>query len=252
MEVIGIIPARYASKRFAGKALVDVMGKPMIVRVYEQATQALDQVWVATDDKRIAQVLQTHGIDYVMTDPDLSSGTARCAQAMQKLQSTADYVLNIQGDEPFLAPQQIEDLLKVIQNTATKHPIEIATLVKRIEDVRWLDNVHVVKVVLNAYQEALYFSRSVIPHPRLMPLDQALKQWTYYKHVGVYLYSNTVLQALVDLPPTALEKIEALEQLRWLAHGYRIQTVETQWQSFNIDTPEDLKHAIQQQAAKEQ
>ncbi len=254
MKVVGIIPARYASSRFPGKALADIGGKPMVVRVYEQAVQALAHVWVATDDERIVAVLEEAGIPYVRTETGLENGTVRCAQAIERLGLDVEYVLNIQGDEPFIAPDQLRELLRAIDKPTSKATsktnasgigeIDIVTLIKRIEDTYWLTSPNAVKVVIDRHQRALYFSRSVIPHPRLMSLEEAMTAHTYYKHIGLYLYRYAVLKALVKLPPAPLEDMEKLEQLRWLAHGYTIHVEQTQWQPVSIDTPEDLRKAI--------
>ena len=247
-KVIGIIPSRYLSKRFEGKPLADVMGKPMIVRVYAQASLAkhLDSVVVATDDKRIEAVLKAHDIPYVMTSPQAENGTARCAEAYAKLgRQEDDFVLNIQGDEPFLAPEQIDDLLSEVRSASQTQDIGIATLAKQIEEVAWLENENVVKVVMNHHREAMYFSRAKVPHARLLSPQAALKRFSYYKHIGLYLYHINILKQLVLLPPTFLEEVEALEQLRWMSHGYKIRVALTNHQSINIDTPEDLQRAIE-------
>lgn len=231
-NTIGIIPARYASTRFPGKPLVLVNGKPMIQRVYEQATQAtmLSEVIVATDDDRIADCVNKFGGKVVMTSPEHQSGTDRCAEVVAKLENPAEVVINIQGDEPYIQPQQIDDLAKCFENPQT----QIATLVKKLEDEEEIQKPNVVKVTRDINGFALYFSRSVIPYPR----NQAN---VYFKHIGIYAYRLGVLMQISTLPPSSLELAEGLEQLRWLENGYRINTVVTEVESMAVDTPEDLE-----------
>lgn len=248
MNFIGIIPARYASSRFPGKPLALIGGKPMIQRVYEQAKKALDEVVVATDDERIFDCVTAFGGQVVMTSPNHPCGTNRCWEAYEKVRArdfSQDVVINIQGDEPFIQPEQIE-LLK------SCFPTDIATLVKPFstaDGLEALKNPNSPKVV-TANGRALYFSRSIVPYLRGIQeadwLAEAERRGTpFYKHIGMYAYRADVLQKLVQLPLSPLEKAESLEQLRWLEAGYEIRVAETQTQTIGIDTPEDLIAAEQ-------
>lgn len=238
MNIIGIIPTRYASTRFPAKALIDINGKTMIQRVVEQASQAtaLSRVVVATDHETIAEHVRSFGGEVVMTSTHHQSGTDRCFEGWQLLGGQSNYVINIQGDEPFILPQQIDLLASVLDGS-----VQLATLVKRIEDPLTLHNPNSPKVVLNARQEALYFSRQAIPFLRGEPMETWLLQHTFYKHIGIYAYRADVLEQITQLPPSSLEKAEALEQLRWLENGYSIRCVVTELDSHGIDTPEDLE-----------
>lgn len=238
MIILGIIPARYASTRFPAKALADINGKSMIQRVVEQARQAvsLSRVVVATDDERIQAHVAGFGGEVVMTSVHHQSGTDRCQEAVRQLGVSADYVVNIQGDEPFIQPRQIDLLTSVLDGI-----IELATLVKVISDPQTLFDPNSPKVVLSSTGEALYFSRHPIPYRRGKPTDAWLDAHTYYKHIGLYAYRTDVLARIMQLPPSSLEQAESLEQLRWLENGYRIQTVITDLDSHGIDTPEDLE-----------
>lgn len=248
MNILGIIPARYASTRFPAKPLVDINGKSMIRRVVEQARQAaaLTRVVVATDDARIYDHVQKFGGEVVMTGTHHQSGTDRCQEVVEQLGGRYPYVVNIQGDEPFIQPRQI-DLLASVLDGAT----ELATLVKAITDPAVLLNPNSPKVVVSqtngVLREALYFSRQPIPYQRSQPaVGQAwLQQHTYWKHIGLYAYRTDILARITQLPPSLLETAEALEQLRWLENGYRIRVVETDLESYGIDTPEDLQKVIQ-------
>jgi len=246
LTILGIIPARYASTRFPAKALADIGGKSMIQRVVEQARRAtsLSRVVVATDDTRIFDHVKDFGGEVVMTSVHHQSGTDRCQEVVQYLAQSAgyvtDYVVNIQGDEPFIQPEQI-DLLTSVLDGAT----ELATLVKVIDDQDTLLNPNSPKVVLNTRQEALYFSRHPIPYQRgrepetwLQPTDGTTP--IYYKHIGLYAYRTDILGQITQLVPSVLELAESLEQLRWLENGYRIKTVVTTIDSHGIDTPDDL------------
>ncbi len=251
MKFIGIIPARYASTRFPGKPLADMLGKPMIQRVYEQVKKSLDTVYVATDDQRIYDVVLAFGGKVVMTDPNHQSGTDRCYEAYSKIQheehSTKNevetVVINIQGDEPFIKDEQIE-ALKACFADANTH---IATLVKAFseaEGIAALMNPNSPKVVLNKNSEALLFSRSIIPYKRGVDCADWLKQDIYYKHIGLYAYKASVLKEITSLAPSTLEMIESLEQLRWLENGFRIKVGITTQETIGIDTPEDMGKAI--------
>ena len=241
MIILGIIPARYASIRFPAKALADIGGKTMIQRVAEQARQArsLDRVVVATDDARIYDHVAGSGGEVVMTGTHHQSGTDRCQEVVEQLGYAADYVVNIQGDEPFIQPRQIDLLATVLDGTA-----ELATLVRRIDDEATLLNPNAPKVVLQQPDgrppEALYFSRHPIPYQRGRPVGEWLRHHTYWKHIGLYAYRTDILARITRLPPSSLERAESLEQLRWLEAGYRIRTVETDLDSHGIDTPDDL------------
>jgi len=239
MKIIGIIPARFASTRFPGKPLVDISGKSMIQRVYEQSKKAksLNDVIVATDDSRIEQHIKSFGGNVIMTSEHHQSGTDRCFEAIQKYDSTADIVINIQGDEPFIRPEQI-DLVASCFNSAN---VEIATLVKKISTNEELYNPNTPKVVLNRNKEAIYFSRQTIPFIRGENEMEWLNNHTFYKHIGIYAYRTGILGKLTTLKQSSLELAEALEQLRWVENGYKIKVEITDFESIAIDVPEDLK-----------
>jgi 3-deoxy-manno-octulosonate cytidylyltransferase (CMP-KDO synthetase) len=239
MNVLGIIPARYASTRLEGKPLVDLSGKTMIQRVYEKAAKALDRVIVATDDIRIEKVVKDFGGNVVMTSPDHTTGTNRCLEAFQKYTENSDaffnVILNIQGDEPLLDPEQIRSLV----NCFTSADVQMATLV--IPTTKKEDLNTGVFVVFDKNYDAMYFSRSIIPYQR----DTAKANWsddhTFYKHVGMYGFRPKALETFANLKETALEKSEKLEQLRWLEEGNKIKIAITKHQSVPIDTAQDLE-----------
>ena len=243
MRFIGIIPSRYASTRFPGKPLADLGGKPMIQRVYEQVVKTVDSVYIATDNTRIEAAVKNFGGNVVMTSDRHRSGTDRCYEAFCKIGAGNDVIINIQGDEPFIQPEQIELLKSCFQEADT----QIATLVKPFEKdsdfEKTLFNPNSPKVVLNNRSEAMYFSRSVIPHIRGAEYTEWLENHTFYKHIGLYAYRAEVLQAITALPQTPLEKAESLEQLRWLENGYKIKVAITNIETIGIDTPEDLENA---------
>lgn len=241
MKVIGIIPARYASTRFPGKALIQIAGKSMIQRVYEQALQSklLQEVIVATDDERIFQQVQQFGGQVQMTSTHHQSGTDRCAEIAAR--SDADIVINIQGDEPFIHPQQIDLVIRPFFKN--KH-IAITTLAKKIEESTDLFNPNVVKVVFNSKQKAMYFSRSSIPFVRGVQEENWLSKGDFYKHIGLYGFQRTALLEMAKLPKSRLENLESLEQLRWLEADYAIFVQLTDLETVGIDTPEDLKKVI--------
>lgn len=243
MRIIGIIPARYASTRFPGKPLVDILGKSMIRRVYEQASAcaSISDVWVATDDERIADHVHSFGGNCVITLPSHDSGTSRCHEALGKIDASAEAVINIQGDEPFIAPEQIEQLANLI----SKEQVEIATLVKRIEDPALLLDPNKVKVVMDAQMRALYFSRSPIPFMRDGKINEWIEKHDYYKHLGLYAYRSETLRELVHLEEGVLEHTERLEQLRWLERGKSIHCGITKFESPAVDTPDDLARIIE-------
>lgn len=239
--ILGIIPARYASTRFPGKPLADIGGKSMIQRVYEQVKKSklIAEVIVATDNQQIMDHVTQFGGRVRMTKESHASGTDRCYEALTLQKAQFDYVINIQGDEPFIQPEQI-DLLAGLLDGKT----EIATLVKKIEDSEQLFNPNVVKAVVASNGETLYFSRSTVPHIRNTPEKDWLNKHTFYKHIGMYAYRTDVLKKLTALPVSPLEKAESLEQLRWLENGFRIKVAETKTETIGIDTPEDLNRAV--------
>ncbi|MBX2947314.1 MAG: 3-deoxy-manno-octulosonate cytidylyltransferase [Cyclobacteriaceae bacterium] len=239
--ILGIIPARYASTRFPAKALADVGGKSMIQRVYEQAKKAksLTTVVIATDHNLIYDHVKTFGGDVCMTRESHVSGTDRCFEALTLQKKPFDYVINIQGDEPFIQPEQIDLLASLLDGNT-----EIATLKKKISDSEQITNPNTVKVVCSVANHALYFSRSPIPHIRNIEHGQWLSAHTFYKHIGMYAYRTDVLEKLTNLPPSALEKAESLEQLRWLENGFNIKVAETLQETIGIDTPDDLRKAL--------
>jgi 3-deoxy-manno-octulosonate cytidylyltransferase (CMP-KDO synthetase) len=234
--ILGIIPARYASTRFPGKPLVSIDGKPMIQRVYEQALKSdLDAVVVATDDVRIADAVRSFGGNVVMTSENHPSGTDRCAEALTIFEGDWKAVVNIQGDEPYIQPSQINAIASLLKNGAP-----IATLVKKIDSIDELTNINSPKVVLSNTGNALYFSRQPIPFQKGVDISDWLNHGTYYKHIGIYGYQSAVLPQLTQLKQGILEMAESLEQLRWLENGYGIMTAETTENTVAIDTPEDL------------
>ncbi len=241
MRILGVIPARYASTRFPAKPLVDIAGKSMIQRVYEQVKKAsgISAVVVATDNTIIFDHVKNFGGDVCMTKESHVSGTDRCFEALSIQKDIYDYVINIQGDEPFIQPSQIELLASRLDGKT-----EIATLIKAIDNATQLFNPNLVKVVISKLNEALYFSRATIPHLRNIPEAEWLTKHTFYKHIGMYAYRADILQQLTILPVSSLEKAESLEQLRWLENGFKIMVAETTEETVGIDTPEDLKHAL--------
>jgi len=241
MKFIGIIPARYASTRFPGKPLAKIGGVAMIERVYRQAGKALDEVAVATDDERIFKVVEAFGGKAIMTSPTHRSGTDRCHEAYIKSGSDADVVINIQGDEPFIDPSQIETLKSCFDDEST----QIATLIRRFDPERGAVpcDPNTPKVVIDNDGYALYFSRSVIPFVRDKEQSEWYRLGTYYTHVGVYAFRVGVLAEVVKLRRSLLEIAESLEQLRWLQNGYKIKTALTECATIGIDTPADLEAA---------
>ncbi|NEM98390.1 3-deoxy-manno-octulosonate cytidylyltransferase [Pontibacter burrus] len=241
MDVLGIIPARYASTRFPGKPLTDINGKTMIRRVYEQASAAgLAEVIVATDDERILSHVLDFGGKAVMTGEHHQSGTDRCFEAYKLNNKPYEYIINIQGDEPFIKPEQIDLVASCFKRPNT----QLATLVKKITTEEELFNVNAPKVVLSTSGDALYFSRQPIPYCRNVPQDIWHKQHAYYKHIGIYGYRADILEQITQLPPSALELAESLEQLRWLENGFKITTALTEFETIGIDSPEDLQRVM--------
>jgi len=242
MKIIGIIPARYGSTRFPGKPLADIKGKPMIQCVYEQAKKCktLSEVVVATDDKRIEDVVKKFGGNVVMTSDKHESGTDRCFEALTKFGGKFDAVINIQGDEPFIHPEQIS----LVANCFKDKNVQLATLVMKLISIHELTNHNTIKVIINKKKEAIYFSRTAIPYYRGEDFTEWLKLHTYYKHVGIYGYRSDVLAEVTKLERSSLEIAESLEQLRWLENGYKIAVEFTDMESYSIDSPEDLKNAL--------
>lgn len=244
MKFIGIIPTRYASTRFPGKPLADMKGKPMIRRVYERVAGLLDHVCVATDDERIEDAVKAFGGNVVMTSNLHRTGTDRCGEAFEKIGDGYDVVINIQGDEPFIQPRQIE----ILKSCFTDADVQIATLAKAFsaqgDFESTLFNPHSPKVVFNNKMEALYFSRSIIPYILGEKHTEWLRTHTFYKHIGLYAFRADVFRQIIHLPPSSLEQAESLEQLRWLENGYKIKIGITDLETFGIDTPEDLEKAL--------
>lgn len=242
--ILGLIPARFASTRLPGKPLLELGGQTMIQRVVVQARQAhLARVVVATDDERIYQHVQDFGGEAVLTRPDHPSGTDRLWEAFEQLGRPAEVqgIINIQGDEPFIHPAQINALAALFVNPATAP--DIATLVKPVVSAEELFSPHLPKVVRNQQGNALYFSRHPLPYQRQHPPAEWLAHHRYLRHLGLYAYRPAVLAQLTQLPVSPLEAAESLEQLRWLEAGFQIQCVETELDAFGIDTPEDLARA---------
>jgi 3-deoxy-manno-octulosonate cytidylyltransferase (CMP-KDO synthetase) len=244
-KFIGIIPARYASSRFPGKPLADIHGKPMIQHVYERASGALETVYVATDDERIYDAVKAFGGRVVMTSFVHKSGTDRCAEAVDIAENEqgASYqvVLNIQGDEPFIDPAQ----LRMVMSCFSGDEVEIATLVKKIDSPQVLFDPNRPKVVINAKSEAVYFSRSTIPYIRGIEREKWLGSHRYYMHIGLYGFRRDILPRITALPQSPLELAESLEQLRWIENGYTITVRVTAYESYGIDTPDDLRKLLQ-------
>ena len=242
MNFLAIIPARYASTRFPGKPLARLGGKPVIQRVYEQVAGVLDDAVVATDDERIRDAVRAFGGRVEMTSPDHRSGTDRCWEAYRKQGREYDVVVNVQGDEPFIRPSQLEAVKRCFDDPAT----DIATLVKpftEADGLAALENPNSPKVVLDAQSRAIYFSRSVSPYLRGVPREEWLARHTFYKHIGLYAFRADVLRAVTALPQSPLELAESLEQLRWLENGYKIGVGISEVETIGIDTPEDLEKA---------
>ena len=239
MKFTGIIPARYASSRFPGKPLAMLGGKPVIQRVYEQVAAVLDDAYVATDDERIFDRVTAFGGKAVTTRTDHKSGTDRIEEAVEKLGCTADVIVNVQGDEPFIQRSQIETVCQCFEDPAT----QIATLGKPFESVEAMKNPNSPKIVLDDRHCAMYFSRSIIPFIRGVDEKEWLGHYPFLKHIGLYAYRREVLAEVTKLPQSSLEKAESLEQLRWLQNGYRIKVGLTDVETVGIDTPEDLKRA---------
>ena len=239
MKFIAIIPARYASTRFPGKPLAVLGGKTVIQRVYEQVSNVLHEVYVATDDERIFSCVESFGGKAVMTRSDHKSGTDRIQEAVEKIGTQADVIINVQGDEPFIQPSQVETLMHLFDAPTT----QIGTLGKRFDSLEAIQNPNSPKIVTDIRGFALYFSRSVIPYIRGVETENWFGQYPFLKHLGIYAYRREVLAEVTQLPQSCLEKAESLEQLRWLENGYRIRVGLTDVETVGIDTPEDLQRA---------
>ena len=239
MTFTAIIPARYASTRFPGKPLAVLGGKTVIQRVYEQVSNVLNEVYVATDDERIFSCVESFGGKAVMTRKDHQSGTDRIQEAVEKTGTQADVIINVQGDEPFIQPSQIQTLMQLFDDLST----QIGTLGKPFESMEAVENPNSPKIVTDNRGFALYFSRSIIPYIRGKERKDWFGEYPFLKHLGVYAYRREVLAEVTKLPQSPLEKAESLEQLRWLQNGYRIRVGLTDVETVGIDTPEDLQRA---------
>ena len=241
MTFLGIIPARYGSTRLEGKPLADICGKPMIQHVYERASKAMKDVYVATDDERIAEAVKSFGGNVVMTSAEHNSGTNRCLEAYEKIAAATgkvfDVVINIQGDEPMVEPAQLNELMNCFDNPAT----ELATLVAKVTDSSDLLNKSEVFVTFDKNMKALYFSRAVIPEIKGADKSEWINRTEYYKHIGLYAYTPDALKRFANLPQSNLELTEGLEQNRWLENGYSIHLAITRYESAPVDTKEDLE-----------
>ncbi len=245
MNSIAVIPARYASTRFPGKPLADLGGKPMIQRVYEQALAVFENVVVATDDERISAAVRNFGGNAVMTSADHKSGTDRCAEALQRWErlhsGVYGIIVNLQGDEPFIKPDQLQLIHSCFATAGT----QIATLARPVRNTQELFDPNKPKVIIDKNQDAIYFSRSVIPYMRGIDAAAWLDHHHYYIHIGLYAFRREVLTAITKLGTTPLEKAESLEQLRWIENGYPIRVEITDHESHGIDTPEDMVKALE-------
>mgnify|MGYP004003849403 FL=1 len=245
MKALGIIPARFASTRLEGKPLKDICGKTMIQRVYEQATKALEHVYIATDDSRIEAEVKSFGGNVVMTSAEHTTGTNRCVEAynivQKELNIDFDAVLNIQGDEPLLEPEILTNLANCFNDPST----EMATLIRPVHDKKELLSTSDIWVVIDKNDYALYFSREVIPHVRGAQKDDWIEHHAYYKHIGMYGFTPKAIKQFASMNQTSLEKAESLEQLRWLENGGKIKVAHTTHHALSVDTQEDLDEVIE-------
>nr|WP_293478580.1 3-deoxy-manno-octulosonate cytidylyltransferase [Prevotella sp.] len=239
MKFIGIIPARYASTRFPGKPLALLGGKPVIQHVYEKVAAVLEAAYVATDDERIYDVVKSFGGQVVMTRTDHKSGTDRIEEAIEKIGGEWDVVVNVQGDEPFVAKSQLDTICHCFDDPTT----QIATLGKPFENMEAVQNPNSPKIVVDNMGFAMYFSRSVIPYVRGKEKSSWLTHYPFLKHLGIYAYRKDVLRQVTQLPQSSLEIAESLEQLRWLQNGFKIKVGTTDVETVGIDTPQDLERA---------
>lgn len=250
MKILAIIPSRYGSTRFPGKPLIQIEGKTMIQRVYERSSSAFKHVCVATDDQRIFDEVIRFGGDVVMTSSSHRSGTDRCFEAMKIIEERDavkfDIIVNVQGDEPFISPEQLLELISCFDDSGTK----IATLVKRFSPEEDIFNTNSPKVVISKDFYALYFSRNAIPFQRGVDFKEWSGIMPYYKHIGLYAFTRDALYAVSQLDPTSLETAEQLEQLRWLENGFKIKVAVTLHPSYSIDTPEDIADLISKNIIK--
>lgn len=242
MRILALIPARYGSSRFPGKPLALVHGKPMIQRVYEQTVKAFPNACVATDDRRIYDAVKAFGGKVVMTSSSHNSGTDRCFEAWANYEKESgesfDVVINVQGDEPYIRPEQLMQLGKCFEDPS----VELATLVKRVKDKEELFNPNSPKVILDKDSNAIYFSRTPIPYSRDVEItDDYVKGTPFYRHIGLYGYRTSTLAKICAMPQSFLEKTEKLEQLRWIENGLKIRVAETQYETHAVDTLEDLE-----------
>lgn len=244
MNILAIIPARYASTRLPGKPLLDINGKSMIQRVYEQSKKVFEHVIVATDDERILTAVNNFGGNAIMTSVEHKSGTDRCAEALAIYEKESglnfEFIINVQGDEPYIQPEQ----LQLLVDTIKKPDSQIATLVKAIENSEILFDPNIPKVVLNTKKEAVYFSRNTIPYLRNEESNNWLQKHVFYKHIGLYAYRKKTLSEITKLKPSKLEMAESLEQLRWIENGYKINVEVTGIESVSVDTRKDLKKLL--------
>lgn len=244
-KVLGIIPARYASSRFPGKPLVDIFGKPMIQHVYERAERAIQNVVVATDDRQIFEAVRKFKGEVVMTSSDHKTGTDRCVEALniteEKKDVKYDIVMNIQGDEPQLRIKQLLELINCFDDPKT----QIATLIKRFQQTEQLFNPNNVKVIFNLSDEAIYFSRTVIPYiNKVKNTSEWLSHFNFFKHIGIYAFKPDILRKLSRLPSSSIELAETLEQNRWIENGFQIKLRKTELENIGIDTPGDLQELM--------
>jgi 3-deoxy-manno-octulosonate cytidylyltransferase (CMP-KDO synthetase) len=240
MNFVAIIPARYGSTRFPGKPLININGKTMVHNVYIQAKKVFDTVYVATDDERIFKEVENFEGKVIMTQKKHKSGTDRCAEAIQKIEKnekkTFDVIVNIQGDEPYIKTEQLEEIKRCFKLKRT----QIATLVKPVNNQEDIFNPNKPKVIINNKEEAIYFSRSPIPYLRGEKQSKWVSKHLFYKHIGLYGYRKDILLEITKLKPSSLELAESLEQLRWIENGYKIKVAFTEHESISIDTPKDL------------
>lgn len=239
MKFTGIIPARYASTRFPGKPLALLGGKPVIQHVYEKVAAVLEAAYVATDDERIYDAVKSFGGQVVMTRTDHKSGTDRIEEAIEKIGGEWDVVVNVQGDEPFVAKSQLDTICHCFDDPTT----QIATLGKPFESMEAVQNPNSPKIVVDNMGFAMYFSRSVIPYVRGKEKSSWLTHYPFLKHLGIYAYRKDVLRQVTQLPQSSLEIAESLEQLRWLQNGFKIKVGTTDVETVGIDTPQDLERA---------
>lgn len=239
MKVVGIIPARYASSRFPGKPLAMLKGKYVVQHVVEQVSKVLTDVYVATDDERIAKAVEEFGGKVILTRADHQSGTDRIAEAVSKLETVYDVVVNIQGDEPFIHESQIRTVVECFEEPTT----DIATLGKKFDTLSAAKNPNSPKIILDNNNCAMYFTRALVPYIRNKAEEEWLEAYPFLKHIGLYAYRTEVLKAITRLPQSSLELAESLEQLRWLQNGYKIKVGLTDIETIGIDTPEDLERA---------